>query len=167
VVSQPVETKGADHHPQPLPQEGRLGEEDLLQGGIYIAGHKEILVTVGIGVEEDRSGRPALDTRALRHGSKSPVSLIAIENVRAKAGHKQIGQPVAIQITGGDTGTPLIVTHSRSLGDVQKGAVALVAVEQVAAALRDLGSVEPPAVDQEKVQIPVPVVVEERQTGAS
>ena len=60
--------------------------EHLLQSAGDITTEVEILVTIGIGIEEDRTRRPTVDTGRIGNLLEGAVTPIPVERVRTEIG---------------------------------------------------------------------------------
>ncbi len=166
-----LESERPQHHPQPLPVEAEGGAEDVVHGGVDVAGDEEVLVAVAVGVEEDGAGRPAVEAGhaggARDAALEGAVAAVEVEDVGAEVTDEEVRPPVAVGVAHRHPVAPAVVTHPGGVGHVLERAVAPVAVEAVAPPLDDAAPLQPPGVDQVEVEVAVPVDVDQPQPAAA
>ena len=131
--------------------------------GIDVVGHEEIEVAVAIDVQKGTTGTPQIGIGAggVRDLGKPSLASIAIQLIRADAGHIQVDQAVIVVVAGAGTHAVLAVPDARRRGHVLEGSIAAVPVHAVtrSAGNGDIG--HRAAVHQEDVEPAVIVEVEE------
>jgi len=135
---------------------------------LQVVGHVQVEIAVVVVVDETGVGAPAGIADAGRTGAvgEGAVSLVAVEHVGTVVGHVQV--EIAVVVAVADAGAHPVsgIAHAGRIGDVGEGAVSLVAVERVGRRLAPGRRVQVGAVEDVQVQMPVPVVVEERRARA-
>ena len=149
--------------PNPLHLAGRIARE----GRIQIVDHVEVGGSVPVVIEEGGTGAPfgAGNARPAGDVAEGAVAVVAVEPVGAEISEVEIGVPVVVVVTHGDS-------HAVFGGRLQAGGrghllqapPAQVAIERVGSGLerRRIGSAA--AVDQQHVQPAVTVVVQQGAT---
>src|SRR5262249_7458313 len=134
---------------------------------------EQIEAAVAIVVEERAAGPPArpraarvLESRRLRHVLERSVAAVAIETVLAEVADEEIVVAVAIVVADARALAPAAGAEPGAGRDVLERAVTLVAIQMIGRRLVRRKSFERRAVDEEQVEPPVFVVVDERDAGA-
>jgi hypothetical protein len=161
-------------------------EADLVrcQREVEIAGHEEIEPAIAIVIEERDAGAPPPFANAglrRRIGERS-VAIVAVKRGGLEPGDKQIEALVTVDVAHRDTHAIPAEAHAGSRRDIReaecpppvgcdrqivaKQAASIVALRCGARLPRGRCSEAGPSLDEEDVEIPVAVVVEERHAGA-
>ena len=145
----------------------RSGKGCRLEVEVHVAGHEEVQFPVAVVVAEARARGPAAGRhpRSLADVLEGAVAFVVEEDVASEEGHVEIGMAVVVVVRGRDSLAPAGEVYSGSTGDVLEATRARLAKERAAGA-RLRGRLQGPAVDQEHVETPVPVEVQEGRAGA-
>ena len=130
----------------------------------HVVGDEEVEVPVAIEIRERAAGAPQRrsDAGEARDIGEDAVAAVAVQHVRAEVGDVEIDPAVVVVVARAGAHAVLTMANRRSLGDVVERAVAAIPIQAVPRLPRDRRIGERPAVDQEDVEPPVVVVVEEQ-----
>ena len=99
-----------------------------LEPHVDVVGDEQVEPAVAVVVGERRAGRPSriADAGLLGHVRERPVTVVAIQLVRAVAGDVEVVPAVVVEVGGDGTHAPPRVAHAGLVGDVDERAVTLI-----------------------------------------
>ena len=152
----------------------RAAQDVVANVPIEVAGDEQVQLAVVIVIEKTRRGGPAaaFDARARRHVRERAIAIVVIEDVVAVTRDVDIREAVIVVVAGGNPHAVVPVAgavEARSLRHIREAAIRVLAIQTVPvgrlsarkSSRKFYRVVETPAVDEENVEQPVVVVIEE------
>ena len=144
---------------------GGLGVE------VEIARYEEVQIAIAVIVGKGGTGMPDVATThpgASGDVGKASVAPVPVQDVRTEVGHEEIDLPVVVVVRRHTPETPAPARHTRFRGDIDEGAVAVIAVQMIGGFGGGLALklCQCRAVHQVQVQPTVAVVVEPASAAA-
>src|SRR5579864_90557 len=125
-------------------------------------------MAVAVVIHKGASRSPSLvfelQTGFLGDIRKRTIDVVPVQDVLAPVGHEQIVETIVIEVTDAYCRRPTRADETRLFGDVGKGAVTIVLVQPVGAAVRR--TFQPRATQKKDIQPAVIVVIEEGRAAA-
>ncbi len=152
-------------------QAGFLGAESrkVVEVEVDVVRDEEVDEAVVVVVAEGSAGGPSvIDAKAsgLRDVGEGAVTVIAVKNDATETGDEEVGPSVVIVIADGDAHGPAGETYAGFVGDVGKGAVAIVVVEGAARLCAGERHINVGRVGEVDVWPAVTIVVDKRHATA-
>ena len=140
-----------------------------LEAGLQVVGHVEVQVAVIFHVEEGGAGAPVgtNDAGFGRNVAEGAVPVVAIEPIGSEVGDVDVPVAVIVVVANGNPhAIGAVSLQPRPGGHLLETAVGQVAIERVANRPGGAGVGRQASVDQQNIQPPVVVVVEQGASGA-
>src|SRR5215510_6423280 len=127
-------------------------------------------MAVAVIIHEGASAAPtpfaAEESRFTRHIGESSVAIVAIENVVAPVGDKQILIAVVVVIPDANTLSPPHARELRFGGHISESAVPVIAIEVIGGRFARCKSFQSGSNDEKDIQPSVVVIIEESRAAA-
>ena len=130
---------------------------------------EQVQVSVPIVVQEGAAGAPApffsCHPGLCRGVDEGSVPVVAIQDVLSPVGHEEVHEPVVVVVAGAHALSPAGARQAGFARHVGKAAISVVPVEVIGGLLSSRKAFQAGAVDEEQVQPPVPVKIDERHAA--